>query len=154
MAWSHSAKLPPQSQPQSVATMIILHSSRHFLFDYSIHLKVYRLVEMFRTLIRRQEYNAANAPLRSYSNPYKAKKTWPPDFTKLSHKYQFRLERRYRRRTKLKWARPKWHKFVKTMTWGSILCMSRPPCSSFDPPSTNNCFSRWCLRSAFHASWR
>jgi hypothetical protein len=57
-------------------------------------------------------------------NPYKSKRTWPPDFTKLSQKHQFRLERRYRRRAKLKWARPTWTKFVKLATWGTISCMS------------------------------
>ncbi|KAI4719597.1 hypothetical protein E4T48_04063 [Aureobasidium sp. EXF-10727] len=53
-------------------------------------------------------------------NPYKSKRTWPPDFTKLSQKHQFRLERRYRRRAKLKWARPTWTKFVKLSTWATI----------------------------------
>ncbi|KAG9818781.1 hypothetical protein KCU98_g18370, partial [Aureobasidium melanogenum] len=33
---------------------------------------------------------------------------------------QFRLERRYRRRAKLKWARPTWTKFVKLSTWATI----------------------------------
>lgn len=56
-------------------------------------------------------------------NPYKSKRTWPPDFTKLSQKHQFRLERRYRRRAKLKWARPTWTKFVKLSTWATISCM-------------------------------
>ncbi|CAZ79871.1 unnamed protein product [Tuber melanosporum] len=43
---------------------------------------------------------------------YKAKKPWPPDFSLLSQKHQFRLERRYRRRMKLKFARPRLHKAV------------------------------------------
>lgn len=55
------------------------------------------------------------------NNPYQSKRSWPPDFTKLSQKHQFRLERRYRRRAKLKWARPNWTKFVKLAQWGSIL---------------------------------
>ncbi|PUU78739.1 hypothetical protein B9Z19DRAFT_1114817 [Tuber borchii] len=44
---------------------------------------------------------------------YKAKKPWPPDFSLLSQKHQFRLERRYRRRMKLKFARPRLQKVVK-----------------------------------------
>ncbi|PWW74695.1 hypothetical protein C7212DRAFT_327685 [Tuber magnatum] len=44
---------------------------------------------------------------------YKAKKPWPPDFSLLSRKHQFRLERRYRRRAKLKFARPRLQKTVK-----------------------------------------
>ncbi|KAG8627284.1 hypothetical protein KVT40_004767 [Elsinoe batatas] len=56
----------------------------------------------------------------AFSNAYKAKRTWPPDFEKLSQKHQFQLERRYRRRTKLKWARPGWTKFTKLAQWGTI----------------------------------
>ncbi|KAG9513675.1 hypothetical protein KCU71_g16779, partial [Aureobasidium melanogenum] len=71
----------------------------------------------FPTLLRR----AAALPKFDFArNPYKAKRTWPPDFTKLSQKHQFRLERRYRRRAKLKWARPTWTKFVKLSTWATI----------------------------------
>lgn len=55
------------------------------------------------------------------NNPYRAKRRWPPDFSQISSKHQFRLERRYRRRTKLKWARPGWNKGVKLAQWGSIL---------------------------------
>jgi hypothetical protein len=74
----------------------------------------------FPTLLRR----AAALPKFDFArNPYKAKRTWPPDFTKLSQKHQFRLERRYRRRAKLKWARPTWTKFVKLSTWATISCM-------------------------------
>ncbi|KAI4733253.1 hypothetical protein E4T50_16197 [Aureobasidium sp. EXF-12298] len=74
----------------------------------------------FPTLMRR----AAALPKFDFArNPYKSKRTWPPDFTKLSQKHQFRLERRYRRRAKLKWARPTWTKFVKLATWGTISCL-------------------------------
>ncbi|KAK2797123.1 hypothetical protein FQN50_009314 [Emmonsiellopsis sp. PD_5] len=48
-----------------------------------------------------------------YTNPYRAKRTWPPDMSKLSPKQQFRIERKYRRRAKLKWARPQWAKWTK-----------------------------------------
>jgi len=52
------------------------------------------------------------------NNPYKAKRTWPPDFTKLSEKHQFRLERRYKRRAQLKWARPNWMIGTKLAQYG------------------------------------
>lgn len=55
------------------------------------------------------------------SNPYRAKKTWPPVFSELNSRHQFRLERRYRRRSKLKWARPTWNKWVKVTQLGSIV---------------------------------
>jgi hypothetical protein len=56
------------------------------------------------------------------TNPYKAKRLWPPDFSKLPPKQQFRLERRYKRRAKLKWARPRWTKAVKLVQMSSIVC--------------------------------
>lgn len=77
---------------------------------------------MIPTLIRRNAAAATKAAFDIKNNPYKAKRTWPPDFTQLSQKHQFRMERRYRRRAKLKWARPQWTKFVKLAQWGSILC--------------------------------
>jgi len=62
-----------------------------------------------------------------YSNPYRAKRLWPPDFSKLTPKHQFRLERRYKRRVKLKWARPRWTKAVKLAQLGSIVCENNRP---------------------------
>ncbi|GAB7350191.1 hypothetical protein MBLNU459_g0853t1 [Dothideomycetes sp. NU459] len=73
---------------------------------------------MLQTLIRRS--GAAAVKFDINKNPFKAKRHWPPDFDQLSQKHQFRLERRYRRRAKLAWARPRWTKFVKLATWGSI----------------------------------
>ena len=58
-------------------------------------------------------------------NPYKAQKAWPPDFSKISPKHQFRLERKYRRRSKLKFARPRWIRGVKLAQWGISLSMRR-----------------------------
>ncbi|OJK04157.1 hypothetical protein ASPACDRAFT_39773 [Aspergillus aculeatus ATCC 16872] len=56
----------------------------------------------------------------AYYSPYKPKRQWPPDMSKLSPKHQFRLERKYRRRAALKYARPKWTKFTKLVQWFSI----------------------------------
>ncbi|KAL2866630.1 uncharacterized protein BJX67DRAFT_133840 [Aspergillus lucknowensis] len=56
----------------------------------------------------------------AYYSPYKPKRTWPPDMSKLSPKHQFRLERKYRRRAALKYARPKWTKATKLVQWGGI----------------------------------
>ena len=90
---------------------------------------------MLPTLARRIGLNpfaapkapAINAPYFPYTwetNPYICKRTWPPEFSKLSQKHQFKLERRYRRRAKLAYARPNWHKMVKLEQWGSILFVS------------------------------
>ncbi|KAK2877237.1 hypothetical protein FQN49_001312 [Arthroderma sp. PD_2] len=56
----------------------------------------------------------------AYTTQFKAKRQWPPDLTKLSPKQQFRLERKYRRRAKLKWARPTWSKWTKLVQWSLI----------------------------------
>ncbi|KAK5120215.1 hypothetical protein LTR85_006421 [Meristemomyces frigidus] len=80
---------------------------------------------IFTSLFRRAPQvprpHAFRFPFTAETNPYRSKRAWPPDFTKLSQKHQFRLERRYRRRTKLKWARPTWKKVTKLGQWGSIL---------------------------------
>ncbi|KAL1856585.1 hypothetical protein Plec18170_003554 [Paecilomyces lecythidis] len=55
-----------------------------------------------------------------YYSPYQPKRSWPPDMSKLSKKHQFRLERKYRRRAALKYARPKWTKATKLVQWGII----------------------------------
>jgi hypothetical protein len=80
--------------------------------------------QLFASIFRRAPQvpsHAIHFPYNIKTNPYVAKKPWPPDFTQLSPKHQFRLERRYRRRTKLKWARPNWHKGIKLAQWGSII---------------------------------
>lgn len=58
----------------------------------------------------------------AYYSPYKPKRQWPPDMSKLSPKHQFRLERKYRRRAALKYARPKFIKTVTLVQWGVIGC--------------------------------
>ncbi|GAD94452.1 hypothetical protein NFIA_104920 [Paecilomyces variotii No. 5] len=55
-----------------------------------------------------------------YYSPYQPKRSWPPDMSKLSKKHQFRLERKYRRRAALKYARPRWTKATKLVQWGII----------------------------------
>ncbi|KAJ1338088.1 hypothetical protein MN608_00946 [Microdochium nivale] len=82
---------------------------------------------MLPTLIRHLAARAppaASAPKLSasniYSSRYKPKKIWPPDFTKLSEKEQFRFERRYKRRVKLATARPRWDKYVRLAQLASV----------------------------------
>ncbi|KAI9049733.1 hypothetical protein LZ554_005885 [Drepanopeziza brunnea f. sp. 'monogermtubi'] len=74
---------------------------------------------MFRTAVRRAA--EPKIPFKIYTNPYRATRLWPPDFSKIDKKQQFRLERKYKRRAKLKWARPRWTKFVKVAQLSSIV---------------------------------
>ncbi|KAF2971479.1 hypothetical protein GQX73_g2171 [Xylaria multiplex] len=85
---------------------------------------------MFPTLVRRlaasppvapKLRNATPPPTAIYANSrYKPKKVWPPDFSRLSQKEQFRFERRYKRRVKLATARPRWDKLVRLAQLGSV----------------------------------
>ena len=56
------------------------------------------------------------------NNPYKARIHWPPDFRRLSFKEQFRFEKKYRRRSKMKHMNEKWVKSVKIFQW--VTCSS------------------------------
>ncbi|KAJ5871747.1 uncharacterized protein N7529_004100 [Penicillium soppii] len=67
--------------------------------------------------------NKANSPPSfddAYYSLYPPKRQWPPDMSKLSPKHQFRLERKYRRRAALKYARPKFIKAVTIAQWAVI----------------------------------
>ncbi|KAI0162453.1 hypothetical protein BJ166DRAFT_268853 [Pestalotiopsis sp. NC0098] len=79
---------------------------------------------MFATLARRSATSPFPSKLKTtapsppsaaiYNTPRcKPRKTWPPDFSKLSQKEQFRFEKKYKRRVKLATARPRWDKYVK-----------------------------------------
>ncbi|KAI5300620.1 hypothetical protein KEM55_006140, partial [Ascosphaera atra] len=60
------------------------------------------------------------APSDSPPSPSVRRRKWPPDMSKLSPKQQFRLERKYRRRAKLKYARPTFTKVTKLLQYGMI----------------------------------
>lgn len=54
------------------------------------------------------------APLTVATNPYKARKVWPPNFKQLTVQQQLRFEKKYKRRIILASRAPRWVKFVKT----------------------------------------
>ncbi|TID24025.1 Transposase Tan1 [Venturia nashicola] len=66
---------------------------------------------MFGLFARPSE--TVHTPFDFDRNSYKAQKQWPPDFSKISERHQFRMEKRYRRRCKLAYARPQWVKYTK-----------------------------------------
>lgn len=51
------------------------------------------------------------------NNPYRSRIYWPPNFAELPHTAQFRFEKKYRRRAKLKHMNPTWIKSVKIFQW-------------------------------------
>lgn len=66
------------------------------------------------------EADESMAPFTSINNPYRARKSWPPNFKTLHPKHQFHYEKTYRRRMKLKYARPRWTKATKLVQWTLI----------------------------------
>lgn len=95
-----------------------------------------RPVTMFPTFVRRMAerplpFKTRSAIPRSASVPinrFKPKKVWPPDFSKLSDKQQFRFERRYKRRVRLATATPRWDKYTKLAQHITITGQSKPAC--------------------------
>ena len=61
------------------------------------------------------------APFNARTNPYRARKAWPPNFDVLHPKQQFHFEKTYRRRAKLAYTRPKWNRRIKTLQHTGIL---------------------------------
>ncbi|EOA90782.1 uncharacterized protein SETTUDRAFT_24912 [Exserohilum turcica Et28A] len=53
-------------------------------------------------------------------NKYRVKKKWPPNLRALTEKQQFRFERKFKRRIKLKSIRPEWNKWTKIVQWSLI----------------------------------
>lgn len=74
---------------------------------------------MFRSKVK-QLSEAPKLTIRN--NPYKARKKWPPDLSKLHPRYQFRFERKYRRRAKLRYLPTGWVRGVKLAANGSVFC--------------------------------
>jgi hypothetical protein len=63
-------------------------------------------------------------PLKPYDfskNLYPAHTSWPPNFADLTQKEQFRFERKFKRRSKLKWARPIWNRNLALLQWGMMI---------------------------------
>jgi hypothetical protein len=55
------------------------------------------------------------------NNRFPAHTAWPPAFNDLTPKERFNLEKRFRRRSKLKWARPRWNRNLLLIQWVSIV---------------------------------
>ncbi|KAI0900611.1 hypothetical protein F4806DRAFT_162482 [Annulohypoxylon nitens] len=104
---------------------------------------------MFATLVRRTAERTTSSLLRNTTStastvtntgPYKLKKVWPPDFSKLSPKDQFRFERRYKRRLRLAAARPRWDKFIKLVQMFSMVSVLTYTILFMDWGAENNPF--------------
>lgn len=59
-------------------------------------------------------------PFNFALNRFKAKKHWPPNLRELTEKQQFRFERKFKRRLRLKSIKPQWQKWTKIVQWSLI----------------------------------
>ncbi|KAI1095313.1 hypothetical protein F5B19DRAFT_339410 [Rostrohypoxylon terebratum] len=123
---------------------------------------------MFATLVRRTAERTTSSLLRNTTStasiaantgPYKLKKVWPPDFSKLSPKDQFRFERRYKRRLRLAAVRPRWDKFIKLAQLFSMVSVLTYAILFMDWGAENNPFQSardkfWEVFDAFTAEQR
>jgi len=103
----------------TIFTEFDIHTSIPLL---TLSLSRFTVFTMLPTLARRMA-TAPKPQLTTHTNPFKTKKVWPPDFSKLSTHEQFRYEKKYKRRLKLATARPTWNKMIKLGQLFSITCM-------------------------------
>lgn len=59
-------------------------------------------------------------PFNPARNRFPAKKKWPPQLMELTERQQFRFERKYKRRLRMKSLRPVWNKWVTIVQWTLI----------------------------------
>ncbi|KAF2730481.1 hypothetical protein EJ04DRAFT_579811 [Polyplosphaeria fusca] len=71
-------------------------------------------------------------------NPYRAKKSWPPNLKALTDKQQFRLERKWKRRNLLKSTRPRWNRWIKIVQWTIISSVVAYGVLWYDFPEVDN----------------
>jgi hypothetical protein len=53
-------------------------------------------------------------------NRFQVKKAWPPQLLELTERQQFRFERKFKRRMRLKSIKPQWQKWTKIVQWSMI----------------------------------
>ena len=77
------------------------------------------LRDFFHRLLGRQP-KTQPPPFNFARNRYPAKKNWPPNLKQLTDRQQFRFERKFKRRLKMKSLRPTWNKWVTIVQWTLI----------------------------------
>ncbi len=78
---------------------------------------------MFPTLIRQVVASVRPAiPTPAFLASFPTRKTWPPDFKRLTPQEQLRFEKKYKRRVKLASRRPRFDKAVKLAQLTTVVC--------------------------------
>jgi hypothetical protein len=90
----------------------------------SLHTDIFgysqQAIIMFFSLFKTKE-KPVLIPFDFERNRYPAHTRWPPVFADMTTREQFRLERKFRRRSKLKWARPVWNRNLQMVQWGTTI---------------------------------
>ncbi|KAH7090799.1 hypothetical protein FB567DRAFT_590173 [Paraphoma chrysanthemicola] len=76
------------------------------------------MLGLFRRLFGRER--STLPPFDFARNRFRAQRKWPPNLRELTERQQFRFERKFKRRIRLKALRPKWNKWVKVTQWSII----------------------------------
>ncbi|KAF2788181.1 hypothetical protein K505DRAFT_329119 [Melanomma pulvis-pyrius CBS 109.77] len=76
------------------------------------------MLQLIRRLLGRQR--STLPPFDFARNRYKAKKEWPPNLRELTERQQFRFERKYKRRLRMKSIKPAWNKWTTIVQWSLI----------------------------------
>mgnify|MGYP003624111699 CR=1 FL=1 len=76
------------------------------------------MLGLFRRLFGRER--STLPPFDFARNRFRQKKKWPPNLRELTERQQFRFERKFKRRIRLKSLRPVFNKWVKITQWSII----------------------------------
>ncbi|KAK8165643.1 hypothetical protein BKA80DRAFT_271844 [Phyllosticta citrichinensis] len=90
-----------------------------------------------------------------YKNPYRAKRLWPPDLSKLSWRDQVHFDRKYRRRLKMVSTWPVWNRRVKLAQW--LILGSKKHARVGEDPGIDVgqvSVSTWCASLIGRRRWR
>ena len=80
----------------------------------------------------------APRPFNPETNPYKAKRPWPPDFSRMTLQQQFAYEKRYKRRAKNSYMRPSWVRKTKLAQLILVTGAELPPIERLDGDGTDD----------------
>jgi hypothetical protein len=75
---------------------------------------------------------SASTARSSNTNPHRARKIWPPDFSKLNPQQQLRFEKKYKRRLFNATRAPRWDKAVKYAQLATIAGRYQPAVIAVD----------------------
>lgn len=77
------------------------------------------MLQLLQRLVGRAPRNEL-PPFDFTRNRFRVKKKWPPNLSELTDRQNFRFERKFKRRLRLKSIKPQWQKWTKIAQWSMI----------------------------------